>query len=285
MEVETPAISRFATTDPAIESLATRIMGRSRYLQTSPEFPMKRLLAAGSGDIFQICKVYRDNEVGRFHNPEFTLLEWYRLGFDHLQLIEEVIMLLGELAIEQGIALNVQQLSYCDLFQSELDLDPRTCEIEELEQRATELNLHPGCELPHDAWLDLLLSQAITEHFPPSRLSTIVDYPASQAALARLNPDERTAARFEMFWGRHELANGFWELTDAEEQRSRFERDNETRATRSQRRLPQDDNLLAAIASGLPDCAGVALGIDRLVMKLTRAEHIEEVLSFPEGQA
>lgn len=285
LEVETPTLSRFATTDPAIESLATQVMGRDRYLHTSPEFPMKRLIAAGSGDIYQICKVFRDDESGRFHNPEFTLLEWYRLGINHLQLIDELLDLLRTLAEQQKMTVSTAQFSYRDLFWNTFELDPLKCDSDALEQCAVALNLHPDCSLSKDGWLDLLLSQEIVEHFPDSQLTSVVDYPASQAALARLNPDGKTAARFEVFWGQHELANGFWELTDAAEQRRRFADDVQMRVRNGQQPLPIDEALLFALEQGLPTCAGVAMGVDRLVMKLLGAEHINAVIAFPEGSA
>lgn len=285
LEVETPVISRFSATDPAIESLSTHVCSQPRYLHSSPEFPMKRLLAAGSGDIYQICKVFRDDEAGRHHNPEFTLLEWYRLEYSQQQLIDEVLSLLQTLAVGRHRKPEIIQSTYQALFQHTLKIDPLTASTEELAQLAGSLNLDPGCTLHHDAWLDLLLSQAVCNQFPVDQLTVITDYPASQAALARLNADGQTAARFEIFWGEHELANGFEELTDAAEQQRRFDQDNEIRAARSQPVLPRDDALIAALASGLPACSGVALGIDRLMMKLLNAEHIHNVLAFPEGRA
>ncbi len=278
LEVETPLLSAAGNTDPSIESI--RLFGEG-YLHTSPEFPMKRLLAAGSGDIYQICKVFRRGEAGRYHNPEFTMLEWYRLGFDAPQLIDEVLVLIRMLAADDGMQMTEARITYQSLFVTTLGLDPLTADLTELEGVALELGLHPGCDMPRDDWLDLLLSHCITPDFPPDRLTVITDYPASQAALARLNADGQTAARFEVYWGGVELANGYHELTDGAEQRRRVQQELRERQQRNLSSVPVDERFLQAIDAGLPDCAGVALGIDRLLMKLLGAEHIREVISFP----
>ncbi len=278
LEVETPLLSSAGNTDPSIESIKASSDG---YLHTSPEFPMKRLLAIGSSDIYQICKVFRQGEAGRYHNPEFTLLEWYRLGFDAPQLVDEVLELIRALAADAGMGLTDARLSYQSLFVTSLGIDPLSADENELARAADARGLHPGCNMPRDDWLDLLLSHCITPDFPPDRLTVITDYPASQAALARLNADGQTAARFEVYWGGVELANGYQELTDGAEQRRRVQQELAEREQRKLPTVPVDERFLQAVDAGLPDCAGVALGIDRLLMMLLGAEHIREVISFP----
>lgn len=287
MEVETPVCSGAATTDPAIESLVTRYRGPGAphglplYLHTSPEFPMKRLLAAGAGPIYQICKVFRDGEAGRLHNPEFTLLEWYRPGFDHHRLMDELEGLMQELLPQPA---PVRRIDYRALFRQHLRIDPHQATAEQLRACA----IHQGVtgaerlELPHrDAWLDLLMTHCI-EPVLGAGLCFVYDYPASQAALSRVRPgDPPLAERFELYLDGRELANGFNELTDAAEQLSRFERDLAHRAVAGQPVVPLDRRLIAALEGGMPDCAGVALGIDRLMMHLAGAEHIEQVIAFP----
>ena len=288
LEVETPVCSRSGTTDPAIESLCTRYTGPGAvgglrlYLQTSPEFPMKRLLAAGSGPIYQICRVFRDGELGRRHNPEFTLLEWYRPGFDHLALMEEVTALVGSLL--PG-ARAEQRLSYREAFEGFLHIDPHTATLEALRHCAREQGLVGVEDLElegRDGWFDLLLSHLIEPHLGRGRLTYLYDYPASQAALSRIRPgDPPLAERFELYLEGMEIANGFHELSDPGEQRERFEADNATRKARGQSGVEMDRQLLGALEAGLPDCAGVALGIDRLLMVLTGQTDIRQVLAFP----
>jgi lysyl-tRNA synthetase class 2 len=287
LEVETPACSFRGNTDPAIESLTTDYTGPGHasgarlYLHTSPEFPMKRLLAAGSGPIYQICRVYRNGELGRLHNPEFSLLEWYRPGFDHHRLMDEVTALVRAVA---GADLPQRRLSYAELFSEYLGLEPHGADPPRLRARALELKV-PGAadlDLPgRDAWLDLLLTHCIEPRLPPRQMTFVYDYPASQAALARVRPgDPPLAERFELYLGGMELANGFHELADAAEQRTRFEAELEERSARGQTAVPMDVHLLAALEAGLPECAGVALGLDRLLLWLTGAERIERVLAF-----
>lgn len=287
LEVETPACSRYGVTDPAIEGFTTRYTGPAApegwelYLQTSPEFPMKRLLAAGSGPIYQLCKVFRNGELGRRHNPEFTLLEWYRPGFDHHLLMDEVAALINRLG-ERPLA--VEKLSYREVFERHLQLDPHTATLESLRRRAIELGV-PGAgelQLDHrDGWLDLLLTHLVEPHLGRAGMTFLYDYPASQAALARVREESPPVAeRFELYLGGVEIANGFHELTDAVEQRRRFLDDNRRRRESAMPEVPMDEALLAALASGLPDCAGVALGVDRLLMFLTGCDHIRQVLAF-----
>ncbi|MCP3867943.1 MAG: EF-P lysine aminoacylase GenX [Gammaproteobacteria bacterium] len=287
MEVDTPACSAAASTDPAIESLVTCYTGpgapsgRPLYLHTSPEFPMKRLLAAGVGPIYQICKVFRDGESGRHHNPEFTLLEWYRPGFDHHQLMREVETLL--LSVLPGPC-PVRYISYGELFERQLNLDPHLSTADQLRGVAIDHGI-PGAsslELPRrDAWLDLLMSHCI-EPAMGEGLLFVYEYPESQASLARIRPGTPPVAeRFELYLDGTELANGFHELGDHQEQRRRFQADQRCRADERRTMPPMDDLLLQALEAGLPDCAGVALGIDRLMMCVTGSKHIDEVLAFP----
>ncbi len=288
LEVETPVCSRFGVTDPAIESFTTRYTGpgaargETLYLHTSPEFPMKRLLAAGSGPIYQICKVFRGGELGTRHNPEFTLLEWYRPGFDHLALMDEVASLVNAVLPS---TLPVERVSYGEAFQRYLGIDPHAASAASLRQCAIDAGISDAETLSldsADAWLDLLLTQRIESHLGKERLSFLFDYPASQAALAKVRQGTPAVAeRFELYLEGIEIANGFHELTDAQEQQCRFEQENATREERGLPKVPMDRNLLSGLASGMPECAGVALGIDRLLMRVTDVASIEEVLAFP----
>ena len=281
LEVETPVLSRAAITDPQIESFST-LYNRSEYfLNTSPEFYMKRLLSSGSGDIFQVAKVFRDDENGRFHSPEFTMLEWYRLGMNHHQLMDELEALLAELMIDRKI--DVERFSYQQAFLNQLNIDPLEAGFEELKQCAEAHNIETpqGMIDDKDIWLDWLMVSVISPGFAKEKFTFLYDYPASQASLARLdNNDSRKANRFELFYGELELANGFYELTEASEQAKRFEHDNEIRQQRGQKLMPVDECLLDALKSGLPECSGVAIGIDRLMMLLTGVDRIDEVISF-----
>jgi lysyl-tRNA synthetase class 2 len=297
LEVETPVLSAGATPDPALASLTTRYTGpgaahgRTLYLHTSPEFPMKRLLAAGSGSIYQVCKVFRDGESGSRHNPEFTLLEWYRVGYDHHRLMDEVAELVTGLLAAEGMTLGAaERMSYRDAFLRHAGLDPHIASAAGLAAAARShgITVPAGfaAEAERDAWLDLLLSHVVEPRLGAGRLTFVHDYPASQAALARLLPGEPPrAARFELYLGGVELANGFHELGDAAEQRARFERQHRVRAAAGLPDVPLDERLLAALAHGLPECAGVALGIDRLVMVAAGARSIDEVLAFPLARA
>lgn len=270
LEVETPILSQYPVCDPNIEVMRT---SQHRYLQTSPEYPMKRLLAAGSGDIYQIARVFRQGEAGGRHNPEFTMLEWYRLGWDHHKLSEEVVDLLTTLLGPKP----VQHLSYRQAFIQSLKLDPLTASDTEISQCGCNI-AGQDLELDRDGWLALLMSHRVEADFAPNTITVVSDFPPSQAALSRLSTDpqgDRVAARFEVFYGGMELANGYHELTDAVEQRQRFEQEAAAAG------LPHyDQHLIAALTSGLPDCAGVALGVDRLLMLLTQSAEIADVLSF-----
>jgi lysyl-tRNA synthetase class 2 len=282
LEVETPLISMAGNTDPEIQSIRTDTGG---YLRTSPEFPLKRLLAAGSGDIFELGRVFRAGESGRFHNPEFTLLEWYRTGFSYHQLMDEVadlVRLCGRGKFDQWPE---QRLSYRQLFLRYLNLDPFTADSRELSAAAIKHGI-TDIELGRRQWLDLLISLVIQPALPEKNLTFIYDFPAEQAALARIRPETPPLAeRFELYLGRSELANGYQELTDANEQRQRFDAENAQREKRGELINEVDHHLIAALEHGLPECAGVALGVDRLLMNLCDAESINEVTAFPFSRA
>ncbi len=284
-EVETPLLGQATVPTPQIPSLVVGTATRPRYLQPSPEFAMKRLLAAGSGSIYQIAKAFRAAERGTLHNPEFTLVEWYRLGMDHYALMEEVLALLRQLAAcAQRSLPSVERCSYRSAFYQALGCDPWQATTAELAELARRHDLPVTGELDRDAWLDWLLSACVVPQWPAERLTLLYDYPASAAALARIVADETgmpAAARFEVYWGQYELANGYHELTDAAEQERRFEAERAEREHHGQAAVPLDRQLLAALHHGLPDCAGVALGLDRLLMALLDCSHIDEVLAFP----
>jgi lysyl-tRNA synthetase class 2 len=280
LEVETPLLASFGVSDPHIGNLVVQGDG-PRYLQTSPEYAMKRLLAADSGDIYQVTRAFRPAESGRLHNPEFTILEWYRLAMDHQALMQEVDELLSQL-LEGRLKQQATRLGYQEVFMERLGLDPLNCETQALEEKARALSLMPESGLDRDGLLDLLMSMVIVPALPGDRLTFIQDWPATQAALARRLPDQPgCAARFEVYCGGLELANGFWELSDAEEQALRFEADNRRRQILGLPEVPADAYLLSAIHSGLPDCAGVAMGLDRVLMLILDRSSIRDVLCFP----
>ncbi len=289
LEVETPVLSQATITDSQLASLKTRFRGPGHpdgldlYLQTSPEFAMKRLLAAGAGPIFQICKAFRDGESGSRHNPEFTILEWYTPGVDHHGLMDEMALLL-EATLGTG---QCQRISYGRLFEDRFGLDPHRCSSTALGRAAADAGLGPRPTLTdRDEWLALLMSHVLEPELGGDAPLFVFDYPASQAALARIRPgDPAVAERFEVYYRGCELANGFHELADADEQRRRFETELEARRSRGSLEPPVDECFLAALEEGLPDCSGVALGLDRLLMLHLGAESIDEVLAFPLDRA
>lgn len=245
---------------------------------------MKRLLAAGSGPIYQLCNVFRDSDLGRYHRPEFLMLEWYRPGFDYRQLMEEVELLVKTVAAPYRPVTAIQRLSYRQLFIDSLGLDPATATAESCRVCCERQGLAAPDNMPEalDPWLDLLMSALVAPRLPAESLIFVYDYPASQAALARTKTVENyaVAERFELYWGAVELANGFQELTDADEQLRRFEADNIQRRDRGLPPVVVDMALIEALRAGLPDCAGVALGFDRLLMVILEAGHINEVVTF-----
>jgi lysyl-tRNA synthetase class 2 len=277
LEVDTPLLSEATNTDAQIASIKAFNQNQELYLQTSPEFAMKRLLAAGSASIYQICHAFREAETGRRHNAEFTLLEWYRIGYDYHALMDEIETLIDTLSEQSN---SFTRISYHDLVKQYIDIDIDNIQLSDLQNRASELV--PGTitrELDFDQCLDLLISMAIAPRL--KGYVFVYDYPISQASLARVNvANPVVAERFELFHGDLELANGFSELTDSNIQRSRFENDNQLRVNKGLPYYPLDEKLLAALESGMPECAGVALGLDRLLMVLLGLDSIEQVLCF-----
>jgi lysyl-tRNA synthetase class 2 len=289
LEVETPALSTAGATDPAIESVtaSARSLGPAPlYLHTSPEFAMKRLLAAGSGDIYQLCRVFRNDELGRWHEPEFTLLEWYRIGFDDERLMAEVAELAGAALAAAGEAAprRVARLRYAAALELALGATP-AAPTAELVARLEQRGIDVPSGLAHDAVLDLAFATVVVASFDAQALTFVHDYPVSQAALARLKATTPpVAARFELFCGGVELANGFHELTDPVEQRRRFEAERAARLRAGRQAPPIDEQLLAALAAGLPDCAGVALGFDRLVALAVGSDNVAAAMAFAHGR-
>jgi elongation factor P--(R)-beta-lysine ligase len=313
LEVDTPLLSQATVTDLHLQSFVTqyfqedKIKFKNLYLQTSPEFGMKRLLAADSGPIYQICKAFRNGgESGRLHNPEFTMLEWYRPGFDHHQLMDEMEQLL-QLVLN---TLPAERISYKDLFLQYVEINPHTASIEKLKNCLTgiraaraskrcpisneplpggrgsdskyqtiEINLNSD---DRNDYLHLLMSHIIEPNLGQNNKPTFVyDFPAAQAALAKIRHDDPLVAeRFEVYINGIELANGFHELTDVTEQRKRFTNDLEQRKEKNYPIVPIDENLLTALAHGIPNCAGVALGIDRLIMLAAKTNNLADVVSF-----
>lgn len=288
LEVETPLLCRHTVTDPHLTPFQSRFgpidSGRTLFLQTSPEFAMKRLLAAGSGSIYQVCKAFRNDELGRWHAPEFTLLEWYRVGFGLNDLIAEVDALLDRLIGHHTALAPAERLGYRELFARHVGADPIAADFGELDRCARRLGLPEAsdvCGLERSTWLDLLFSHAVQPHLGRGCVSFVQDFPACLPSLARRkaeNPD--LVERVEVFLEGTELGNGFHELADAREQERRFDADIETLQLRGSVPRGKDHRLLAALRSGLPDCSGIALGLDRLLMILTGANDIGEVLSF-----
>jgi lysyl-tRNA synthetase class 2 len=288
MEVETPVLAAAGVTDPQLENLETGFAMpgdacvRRLYLQTSPEYAMKRLLASDCGPIYQICKVFRNGEAGRLHNPEFTMVEWYRPGFGYRDIMEDTEdLLIYTLGIDQ-----CRHISYRAAFLAHAGLDPFDAADDVIGARAASLGLDAGSArgMERDDFLDFILSEQVAPQLGRDRPVFLCEYPASQAALARIIEAPGAApvaARFEVFIQGMEIANGFEELTDGDEQRRRFERDNARRRALGRKEKPLDERLLGALAHGLPDCAGVALGLDRLLMVQAGRRRLDEVLAFP----
>lgn len=285
LAVDTPAIAAAAVSDPNIDSL--RITGlpteaAALYLHTSPEFCMKRMLADGYPDIYSICRVFRGGELGRGHQPEFTMVEWYRLGFDLGAIIEDTLQLIAAALGEHVPPRPAAQTTYRDAFSDTVGLDPLTADIGALADAAgADESLILSLGEDRNAWLDLLFSTAVADSFAEDRLTVVTHFPAEQAALARLaNDNPSVAERFEVFCGTLELANGYVELTGEAELRARFERDLETRTARGAATPPLDERFLQAMREGLPECAGVALGFERLHMLYANVTDIRDVISF-----
>jgi lysyl-tRNA synthetase class 2 len=284
MEVVTPVLSRAGNSDPNIRSVTTDSQ-RRKYLRTSPEYALKRLLASGHSDIYEMGPVFRAGETGRYHNPEFTLLEWYRLGWSYLDLANEVIELVRLCGHGQFGDWPVQQLTYRELFHQEIGLDPLFCSESDLAACAMERGI-VAAPMDHQEWLDLLLSELIQPALPGECFTLLYDFPPEQAALARIREDHPPVAeRFEIYLGQMELANGYQELTDADEQLERFRREARLAESRGEEQTVLDMNLIAALSHGLPECTGVALGVDRLLMSCLKLERIDSVLSFAAERA
>ena len=285
LEVDTPALSRTAVSDIQIESFEIRdcaVDGGPLFLHTSPEFAMKRLLAAGYPDIFSIARVFRDGEAGKRHQPEFTMLEWYRLDMGLSQIIHDTTSLIRHALADAAPAELPVRIDYHDAFLNAVGIDARTASLDALIRAAdADDRLQAALGRERDDWLDLLLATRVIPSFAANRLTVLQHYPASQAALARLCPgDPEVADRFEVFLGPLELANGYVELTDASEQVARIAGDIESRKRRGQTVRPVDQNLLAALDAGLPQCAGVAMGLERLQMVHDKTDDIRNVITF-----
>ncbi|MGI6409150.1 MAG: EF-P lysine aminoacylase GenX [Gammaproteobacteria bacterium] len=273
LEVETPLLAQAPVADPNITPIGTV---NSRWLHTSPEYAMKRMLCAGSGDIYQICKVFRHGEAGRRHNPEFSMLEWYRVGWKLPQLMQEVAELLQLVLAERYPKLSVRYYSYRAALQKYANLDLLSCDDLDIRTLGSQL-ANADLQLDRDGWLDIIMSHKVEPALPRNCLVFIDRFPDSQAALAKILPDDKGvpwAQRFEVFFNGMELANGYDELLDADIQRKRFAR--ELAGTGR----PCDERLLAALEHGLPDCSGVALGLDRLLLHICNLDSISQVLSF-----
>ncbi|WP_150538213.1 elongation factor P--(R)-beta-lysine ligase [Actinobacillus vicugnae] len=283
LEVETPALSEFSVTDVHLSTFSTQFLSpfaseaKTLHLMTSPEYHMKRLLAAGSGAIFQLCRVFRNEEAGKRHNPEFTMLEWYRPHFDMYRLINEVDDLLQQILDCEP----AESYSYQFVFQTYVGLDPLSATRAQLIEKARKHGFPCEDDENRDTLLQFLFSEIVEPNIGKERPTAVYHFPSSQAALAQISSeDHRVAERFEVYYQGLELANGFHELSDAKEQMRRFEQDN---VQRTQMNLPPqqlDTRFLAALKAGIPNCSGVALGVDRLMMIAMNAEKIEEVMAF-----
>ena len=277
LEVETPALSQAGNTDPFIDSFSVNTTHGLRWLHTSPEYPMKRLLAAGSGDIYQLCKVWRKDESGRRHNPEFTMLEWYRVGFTYQQLMQEVAALLHQLI--PHLQKPPRFISYREAFLESVQLDPHLATAETLANCAAQQGIRINSDMAVQEWRDLLLTHCVEASFPNDQLTFLYHYPAAQCALANVVSDQghAVAERFEVYLGALELGNGYQEQTNAALNRQILEHDAQQRG----HDVPVDERFLSALAQGLPDCAGVAMGIDRILMCRLQTGDIKQVISFP----
>ena len=284
MEVDLPMLATTSVTDINIESIGAKAMDQSCFLQTSPEFFMKRLLVSGTGDIYSLGKVFREAEQGSRHNPEFTLLEWYRLNWDEFQLITEVEnLIVGAYQSIQNTQILVNRISYGDCFEQALGIDPHGAKLSALQSLAEEKGYPQWGSETRANCLDLLFSELVEPHLSKG-LVTVYDYPACQAALAQTYQDSKgrlVSRRFESFLNAMELANGYFELTDAEQQLQRFQQDIEQRQKTNKPFMSFDTKLDKAMQQGLPICSGVALGVDRLLMQLSDAQSITEVMAFP----
>lgn len=285
LEVETPAMSQATVTDIHMVPFQTCFIGpRSAgeiplYLMTSPEYHMKRLLAAGSGPLFQLCRSFRNEEAGRYHNPEFTMLEWYRPHYDMYRLMNEVDDLLQQILDCDS----AETLSYQQVFRRHVGIDPLSTDNAQLYDTAVKWDLGEAASVEddRDTLLQLLFAMVVQPNIGHDKPAFIYHFPAAQAVLAQISTeDHRVADRFEVYFKGIELANGFRELTAASEQRQRFEQDKRKRAAMKLSEQPIDENLLAALGQGMPECSGVALGVDRLLMLALKADRLSDVIAF-----
>ncbi|MEE9424827.1 MAG: EF-P lysine aminoacylase EpmA [Methylococcales bacterium] len=288
LEVETPALYPFTNPDPMIEGfevLETQHHSDSLHLQTSPEFSMKRLLAAGSGAIYQICRAYRKSESGRYHNPEFTILEWYRPGYTLHQLMKEVTELLVEVLPVSCLPHQAVYLTYQSVFSKAVGIDPLSASLNDFESAAETLGYPEAqmiCADNRSAWLDFMFSHVVQPDLQLQRIVFVYNYPACQSALARLHPQQpEVAERVEVFINGVELGNGFQELTDSKEQRQRFIQQQRERIEHGMTVPSLDEDFLAALDAGIPETAGIAIGLDRLLMSACSMDTISQVLTFP----
>jgi lysyl-tRNA synthetase class 2 len=292
LEVETPLLASAIGTDPNLDFFCTEFsappLNRKLFLQTSPEFVMKRLLAAGSGSIFQVCKAFRNGESGRYHNPEFTLLEWYRVGFDLEQLMAEIAELM-EMLLEGLPLQKAQKISYSTLFEQVTSLNCLAFSSSDYCAYVKKQGLEEAvrlCGHDHAIWLDFIFSHCIQPNLGKNEICMVYGYPAVLSSLARNNAQNPLVTeRVELFLYGVELGNGYHELTDTDEQERRFDAEIALRKDRQLPEVAKDERLLAALRSGLPDCAGMAIGLDRLLMLLSNSLSINEVIAFPTGKA
>ncbi len=296
LEVETPLLCHATGTDPQLDFFLTayhHVPGKKKskdvFLQTSPEFAMKRLLAAGSGSIFQICKAFRNGESGRFHNPEFSILEWYRVGFTLPQLMDEVAELIVEILPGSCKVNDIQKISYVELFEQITGLNPLVFCQQSYSLYASNNSISDAitlCGKDHSMWLDFIFSYKIQPVLNDQSLYMVYGYPVIQSSLARINKDNPAIAdRFEVFINGIEIGNGFFELADASEQEQRFDQENKSRAQRQLLQVDKDKLFLDALRSGLPNCSGIAIGLDRLLMIVANADTLNEVITFPFDRA
>lgn len=294
IEVETPIMSSGTVTDPFLDAFTTQYTyfpdtnlntAKTLFLQTSPEFAMKRLLASGYKSIYQICKAFRHEAYGTYHNPEFTLLEWYRIGFDHFALMDEVEVLLVKLLNTP----KATRVSYKDVFLQYLNINPLESQIASLIKILQQHNLDVSWITETDTvdtLLQVIFSEVIEPRIGLDAPCFVYDFPLNQASLAKASvEDSRVAHRFECYFKGIELANGFYELSDSGEQVARFNKDNQRRSSLNKKSVDIDINFIHALESGLPNCSGVALGVDRLIMLALNKEHIKNVITFPVERA
>ena len=293
LEVETPLLCSATGTDPQLDFFSSFYHSspndKEMFLQTSPEFAMKRLLASGSGSIFQICKAFRNGEFGRFHNPEFSILEWYKVDFTLQQLMDEVAELIAEVLSGSYLLNSINKISYVELFEQVTGLNPLVFCQKSYASYAEKNAISDAillCGDDHSMWLDFIFSYKVQTALDKQSLYMVYGYPAIQSSLARINLDNPAIAdRFEVFIDGVEIGNGFYELADAEEQETRFDKENEFRLLNGRVKVEKDSYFLDALSAGLPDCSGIALGLDRLLMIVSDAQSLNEVIAFPFNRA